>query len=129
MDELADGSRDMIASTTGLGHQPARARHRAQGLQGDRRSTACTGSRTRTTWSSRTASPQDKLAVVLDLMKYMLKPEQQAYAYDEGYFYPGPAVKDVPLTMAPAESQKVVEEYGRPEYDKLIETSPERRRR
>ena len=25
----------------------------------------------------------------------MLTPEQQAKAYDEGYFYPGPAVKDV----------------------------------
>ena len=37
-------------------------------------------------------------------MAYLLTPEAQAYTYDEGYFYPGPAVKDVPLSMAPKES-------------------------
>jgi len=36
---------------------------------------------------------QDRLAVVLDLIAFMLKPEQQAMTYDDGYFYPGPAVK------------------------------------
>ena len=39
----------------------------------------------------------DKLAVLLDLMNFLLQPEQQANTYDLGYFYPGPAVKDVPL--------------------------------
>ena len=43
----------------------------------------------------------EKLAVTLDLMAFLLKPEQQALTYDKGYFYPGPAIKDVPLTMAP----------------------------
>jgi putative spermidine/putrescine transport system substrate-binding protein len=54
----------------------------------------------------------------------MLTPKAQAYAYDKGYFYPGPAVKDVPLSLAPAESQKIVKEFSRPEYDKLFETVP-----
>jgi putative spermidine/putrescine transport system substrate-binding protein len=66
----------------------------------------------------------DRLAVTLDLMAYLLKPEQQALAYDEGYFYPGPAVKDVTLDMAPAESRRVIREFGRPEYDRLIESVP-----
>ena len=58
----------------------------------------------------------DKLAVLIDLLNYMLSKEAQATTYDDGYFYPGPAVKDVPLSMAPAASQKVIEEFGRPEY-------------
>jgi putative spermidine/putrescine transport system substrate-binding protein len=66
----------------------------------------------------------DKLAVLLDLMKYMLTPEAQAYTYDEGYFYPGPAVKDVTLDMAPQESQDAIKEFGRPEYADLIANNP-----
>jgi putative spermidine/putrescine transport system substrate-binding protein len=34
MKELGDGSRDMHRLDAGLGHQPARARHRAEGSQG-----------------------------------------------------------------------------------------------
>jgi putative spermidine/putrescine transport system substrate-binding protein len=34
-------------------------------------------------------------------------------------------VKDVPLSMAPPESQKVIEEFGRPEYAKLIAETPQ----
>jgi putative spermidine/putrescine transport system substrate-binding protein len=61
--------------------------------------------------------------VVLDVMAWMLKPEQQAYNYDSGYFYPGPAVKNVPVSLAPASSQQVIQQYGRPEYDALIQQS------
>ncbi len=57
-------------------------------------------------------------------MTFMLKPAQQALTYDKGYFYPGPAVKDVPLSMAPAKSQDVIKEYGRPEYAKLLADRP-----
>ena len=56
----------------------------------------------------------DKLAVLLDLMKYMLTPAAQAVTYDQGYFYPGPAVKDVPLSMAPQDSQDAITQFGRP---------------
>lgn len=66
----------------------------------------------------------EKLAVLLDLMSFLLTPEQQAYTYDEGYFYPGPAVKDVPLSMAPQSSQDAIAEYGRPEYADWIANNP-----
>ena len=66
----------------------------------------------------------DKLAVLLDLMNTCSPPEQQANAYDKGYFYPGPAVKGVTLDMAPAESQQAIKEFGRPEYDQLIANNP-----
>jgi putative spermidine/putrescine transport system substrate-binding protein len=58
--------------------------------------------------------------IILAVMAWMLKPDQQAFNYDSGYFYPGPAVKDVPVSMAPASSQKIIEQYGRPSYDELI---------
>ena len=38
-------------------------------------------------------------------MTFLLTKEQQAYTYDEGYFYPGPAVKGVTLDMAPPEAR------------------------
>ncbi|MEU4564929.1 extracellular solute-binding protein [Actinoplanes sp. NPDC023936] len=66
----------------------------------------------------------DKQAAVLSLLTSMLTPEQQAKAYDKGYFFPGPAIKDVPLTMAPQESQQAINEYGRPEYADLILNNP-----
>ena len=59
-------------------------------------------------------------AAVLNLIAWMLRPEQQAKAYDQGYFYPGPAVKDVTLEMAPQESQDAVKSVQRPEFDALI---------
>jgi len=54
----------------------------------------------------------------------MLKPDQQAIAYDKGYFYPGPSVKGVTLSMAPQASQDVLRQFGRPEYDDLIKNNP-----
>jgi len=68
--------------------------------------------------------PKEKVTVLLQLMSFLLKPEQQALTYDKGYFYPGPAVKDLPLSMAPKESQDIIKEFGRPEYDKLIAEHP-----
>ncbi|MFI6759801.1 extracellular solute-binding protein [Micromonospora sp. NPDC050417] len=66
----------------------------------------------------------DKQAAVLALLNWMLTPGQQAKAYDNGYFYPGPAVKDVTLSMAPEASRKAIEQYGRPEYEQLIAGHP-----
>ncbi|GAA2703487.1 MULTISPECIES: ABC transporter substrate-binding protein [Actinoplanes] len=66
----------------------------------------------------------DKQAAVLTLLAWMLTPEQQAKAYDKGYFYPGPAIADVPITMAPPESQQAIAEYGRPEYHTLLIEHP-----
>jgi putative spermidine/putrescine transport system substrate-binding protein len=123
MKELGEGSRDMIASTTGwdinprvLGIVPKEAKVIA--LEGMH-------------WVADAhyicvpkGVADDKLAVLFDLMSYMLQPKSQAYAYDKGYFYPGPAVKDVPLSMAPQDSQDALKEFGRPEYDEMIASRP-----
>jgi putative spermidine/putrescine transport system substrate-binding protein len=65
-----------------------------------------------------------KMAVLCDLMTFMLQPAQQALTYDKGYFYPGPAVKDVPLSMAPQDSQDALGEYARAKYAALIADTP-----
>lgn len=123
MKELGEGSRDMTVSTTGwdinprvLGVVPKEAKIGA--LKGFH-------------WVAdahymcvpKGLSPE-KQAVLLDLMSFLLTKEQQAYTYDEGYFYPGPAVKGVTLDMAPAESQAAIKEFGRPEYEKMIADNP-----
>ena len=66
----------------------------------------------------------DQQAAVLQLVQFMLTKDQQAKAYDSGYFYPGPAVKDVDISMAPQESQDAIKKFGRSEYDALIEDNP-----
>jgi len=62
--------------------------------------------------------------VLLDVMNFMLTKPAQAFAYDKGYFYPGPAVAGVTLDMAPQESQDAIKQFGRPEYDDLIANNP-----
>jgi putative spermidine/putrescine transport system substrate-binding protein len=66
----------------------------------------------------------EKMAVICDLISFMLLPAQQALTYDKGYFYPGPAVKGVPLSMAPQESQDAIGEFGRAKYAALIADTP-----
>jgi putative spermidine/putrescine transport system substrate-binding protein len=68
--------------------------------------------------------PAEKLDVIYKLMNFLLEPAQQALTYDDGYFYPGPAVKDVPLSAAPAHSQEVLQKYGRPEYAQMLASHP-----
>ena len=60
----------------------------------------------------------------LQLIAYLLKPEQQAYMYDHGYMYPGPAIHDVPLEMAPKDSQDTIKKFGRPEYRRADRQQP-----
>jgi putative spermidine/putrescine transport system substrate-binding protein len=62
--------------------------------------------------------------LTLKLIAWLLKPEMQAYTYDNGYFYPGPAVKNVPITMAPTESQAKVKAAMRSSYDEAIKKYP-----
>src|SRR4029078_12307768 len=69
----------------------------------------------------------DRLAVVLELMAFLLDPEQQALPFDKGYFYRGPAVKGVTLAMAPKASQEVIQKLGRPEYDEWLAKFPHQR--
>jgi putative spermidine/putrescine transport system substrate-binding protein len=123
MKELAEGSRDMIASHVGwdlnpriLGVVPKEA---AVGtLEGFHWVTDAQY------WAIPKGVAPDHLAVLLELTKYMLGKPAQAMTYDKGYFYPGPAVKDVPLTMAPADSQKLIAEYTRDFYLKLFADVP-----
>ena len=67
---------------------------------------------------------KDRLAVTIELIKWMMQPAQQAVTFDNGYFYPGPAIKGVTLDMAPAASQKAVRGAMRPAYDKAAAELP-----
>ena len=123
MKELAEGSRDMIASHIGwdlnpriLGVVPKEAQ--VGTLQGFHWVTDAQY------WAIPKGVSNDKLAVLLEMTKYMLSPPAQAMTYDKGYFYPGPAVKDVPLSMAPEDSQKLINEFNRSFYAKLIAEVP-----
>jgi putative spermidine/putrescine transport system substrate-binding protein len=123
MEELTSGAVDMIASTTGWDVNP-----RALGVvPKDFKIQPFDGFHFVADahyMAIPRGVPAGEQAVILELMKFMLTPKAQAYAYDQGYFYPGPAVKDVPLSLAPPKSQKVVREFARPEYDKLFATIP-----
>ncbi|MGE5606201.1 MAG: ABC transporter substrate-binding protein, partial [Bacteroidota bacterium] len=55
---------------------------------------------------------------------WLLTPEMQAYNYDNGYFYPGPAVKNVPITMAPAQSQANVKKAMRKDLEEAVTKYP-----
>ncbi len=123
MKELAEGSRDMIASHIGwdlnpriLGVVPKEAE--VGTLQGFHWVTDAQY------WAIPKGVSNDKLAVLLEMTKYMLSKPAQAMTYDKGYFYPGPAVKDVPLSMAPEDSQKLINEFNRSIYAKLIADVP-----
>lgn len=61
---------------------------------------------------------------VLALMAWLMTPEMQAITYDSGYFYPGPSIKNVPLTMAPKESQDKINAARRDYLDKAIQELP-----
>jgi putative spermidine/putrescine transport system substrate-binding protein len=66
----------------------------------------------------------DELSAALRLLAFALTPEQQAATYDDGYFYPGPAVKNVGIKQAPASSQQVIAKYGEPEFDSWMTRYP-----
>ena len=123
MKELGEGTRDIIVSTTGWDINP-----RVLGIVPKE---AAIGTLENFHWVTDAhymvvpkGVADEKIAVLLDLMTYMLEPRQQAYAFDQGYFYPGPAVKGVTLDMAPDDSQEAIKTFGRPEYDKLIADHP-----
>jgi len=123
MKELGEGTRDIVVSTTGwdinpraLGIVPAEAKvGKLEGFHW-------------VTDAHYAVIPKgvsdEKVAVLLDIVNFMLQPQQQAIAYDQGYFYPGPAVKDVTIEMAPQESQDAIKEFGRPEYADWIANNP-----
>ncbi|WP_321924655.1 ABC transporter substrate-binding protein [Burkholderia sp. BCC1998] len=123
MKELGEGTRDMTVTVTGWDLNP-----RALGIvPADFRIQAFDNM----TWVNDAhymvipkGVAKDKLDVLFKLMNFLLEPAQQAMTYDDGYFYPGPAVKGVTLEMAPAHSQEVIRKFGRPEYAKLLAERP-----
>src|SRR3989442_1214064 len=123
MKELGEGSRDIALTVTGWDINP-----RVLGIVPKNYKVAPFKGMTWVNDAHYMVIPKgvapEKVAVVLDLMAYLLTPEAQAYTYDKGYFYPGPAVKNVTLSMAPKESQDAVKEYGRPEYEKWLAEVP-----
>ncbi|MFB7115407.1 ABC transporter substrate-binding protein [Streptomyces sp. NPDC056190] len=125
MKNLATGQVDMIMSTTGWYINP-----RALGTVPKKMKAGHFDDMTWVTDAQYAVVPKgvsaDTMSAVLNLLHWMLTPEQQAKAYDDGYFYPGPAVKDVPLSMAPAKSQQVIKEYGVPEFDTWIDQFPKK---
>jgi putative spermidine/putrescine transport system substrate-binding protein len=123
MKNLASGAVDMVMTTTGWDINP-----RALGtVPADMKVQAFDNM----TWVSDAqyvlipkGVSDDVVAADLALIKWMLKPDQQAIAYDDGYFYPGPAVKGVDISMAPEKSQQTIAKFGRPEYASLIADNP-----
>lgn len=121
--ELGEGSRDMTVTMTGWDINP-----RALGVVPKQFKVAAFSN---FTWVDDAhymvmpkGLPAARQAVVLQLMAFLLQPAQQALTYDAGYFYPGPAVKDVPLSAAPQKSQDVIKEFGRAEYADWITKNP-----
>jgi putative spermidine/putrescine transport system substrate-binding protein len=123
MKNLANGSVNMIASTTGwyinprvLGTVPAGmkvAHYEGMHWVTDAHY-ACVPK----------GVSNDVLAADLQLIQFMLQPKEQAQAYDKGYFYPGPAVKNVTLDMAPPASQQAIQQFGVPDFDQWIAQFP-----
>ena len=123
MKELGEGSRDMTVTMTGWDINP-----RVLGIVPKSYKVAPFKGMTWVNDAHYMVIPKgvapEKVAVILDLMAYLLTPEAQAYTYDKGYFYPGPAIKDVTLSMAPKDSQDAIKEYGRPEYEGWLKEFP-----
>jgi putative spermidine/putrescine transport system substrate-binding protein len=124
MKELAEGSRDMVASHVGWDINP-----RALGVVPKEAQITTLKGFHFVTDAQYMAIPKgiapERVAILLDLISYMLSKPAQATTYDKGYFYPGPSVRDVPLSMAPADSQEIIKEYGRGDfYPKLFADTP-----
>jgi putative spermidine/putrescine transport system substrate-binding protein len=123
MKDLGNGTVDMLATTTGWDINPR--------VLGTVPESAKVGTLKGFHWVTDAhyavipkGASADQQAAVLQLVQFMLTKEQQAKAYDDGYFYPGPAVKDVTIDMAPQKSQDAIKKFGRPEYDSLIASAP-----
>jgi putative spermidine/putrescine transport system substrate-binding protein len=67
-------------------------------------------------WAIPKGVPQNEIDVILDLMKFMLRPEQQALTW-RGFI--GPVVKSATLDKAPPEIRDYVKDIWRPEYNEI----------
>ena len=67
-------------------------------------------------WAIPTGVPKEQVDVILELMKFMWKPEQQVLTWTA---FIGPVVKSATITSAPKNIQDDVKEFWRPEYDQV----------
>jgi putative spermidine/putrescine transport system substrate-binding protein len=67
-------------------------------------------------WAIPTGVPKEQADVILDLMKFMWKPEQQVLTWTA---FIGPVVKSATIASAPKNIQDDVKEFWRPEYDQV----------
>ena len=123
MKELGEGSRDIIATTTGWDINP-----RYLGIVPENFKIATLKGFHWVGDANYMAIPkgvsEEKVGVLLKLIAALLQPEKQAFMYDHGYMYPGPAIHGVTLSMATQESQDTINRYGRPEYAAMMADNP-----
>ena len=67
-------------------------------------------------WGIPKGVPQNEVDVILDLMKFMRRPEQQVLTWKA---FIGPTIKAATFDKAPADIRDLVKEHWRPEYDQI----------
>ncbi len=67
-------------------------------------------------WGIPKGVPQNEVEVILDLMKFMRRPDQQALTWKA---FIGPVIKTATFDKAPADIRDLVKEHWRPEYDQI----------
>jgi putative spermidine/putrescine transport system substrate-binding protein len=67
-------------------------------------------------WCIPKGVPKEQQDIILDLMKFMWKPEQQALTWKA---FIGPVVKAATIDSAPKDIRDEVKEFWRPEYDQI----------
>ena len=67
-------------------------------------------------WGIPKGVPQNEVEVILDMMKFMRRVDQQVLTYKA---FIGPTIKAATLDRAPADIRDYVKEFWRPEYDQI----------
>jgi putative spermidine/putrescine transport system substrate-binding protein len=67
-------------------------------------------------WGIPKGVPQNEVDVILDLMKFMRRVDQQVLTWKA---FIGPSIKAATFDKAPAEIRELVKEHWRPEYDQI----------
>ena len=67
-------------------------------------------------WGIPKGVPQNEVDVLLDLMKFMRRPDQQVLTWKA---FIGPSIKAATFDKAPPAIRDLVKEYWRPEYDQI----------
>ncbi len=67
-------------------------------------------------WGIPKGVPQNEVEIILDMMKFMRRVDQQVLTYKA---FIGPTIKAATLDKAPADIRDYVKEFWRPEYDQI----------